>query len=452
MNNKISRGSLSMVKLTVPLAMEQFFRILVSSIDTFMLSTYSEKSVAGVGLVAQYVFFLNILFSVIVTGTTIVLAQYLGAQKSDKELNYISQASSVMTTIISLVMTAVVLLGTGPLLSRYTLEPEVRQTAYDYFTIFGGINAFFIAFSLLQSGILRSYGYTKEAMYVTIMANLINVVGNAISLYGFFGMPVLGVKGVAWSSGISMIISCIVLQIIIQKKKDVQFNLHGIRNVPDQIYKVILSVGVPTAGESLSYNVAQIVVMAMISTLGTYVMSAQVYTQTIIRFAYALAISIGSATQIKTGYYVGARDSETAYHKVYKYWLCAMACSVILVGVCNVFRTPLIWIFTRKAENALVISELMIQLLLVSFYIEFGRSLNLIFIGGLKGSGDINFPVIYGLFSMWLVIVGGGWLLGLKLGLGIVGFWLAIGTEETTRGIVMFFRWRSKRWMKNALV
>ena len=448
MNSKSTRGSMSMVKLTVPLALEQFFRILVSSIDTFMLSTYSEKAVAGVGLVTQYVFFLNLIFSVIVTGTTIILAQYLGAEKSDEELNQISQASSVMVTIISLALTVVVLFGTAPILSCYTLEEEVRQSAYDYFIIYGGICAFFCAFSLLQSGILRSYGYTKEAMYVTVIANLINVAGNAISLYGFFGLPILGVKGVAWSSGISMIVSCIILQCIIVRKKEVQFNLKGIKKVPLKIYQIILSIGVPTAGESISYNVAQIVVMAMISTLGTFAMDAQIYTQTIVRFAYALAISIGSATQIKTGYYVGARQSEIAYKKVYKYWLCAVICSMSLMLVCNLLKVPLARIFTTNAD----VIHLIYGLLLVSFYIEFGRSMNLIFIGGLKGSGDIRFPVFYGIISMWLVIVGGGWLLGLRAGLGIVGFWLAIGTEETTRGIVMLFRWKSKRWMKNALV
>lgn len=437
-----------MVKLTVPLAFEQFFRILVSSIDTFMLSTYSEDDVAGVGLVSQYVFFLNLIFSVIVTGTTIILAQYLGAEKPDKELNYISQASSVMITVVSLVLTGVVLFCTKPLLAQYTLDEAVRQSAFEYFIIYGGICSFFCAFSLLQSGILRSYGYTKESLYVTIISNLVNVIGNAISLYGFFGLPVFGVKGVAWSSGISMIVSCVILQIIIAKKKDVQFNMKGIRNIPLKIYKMILSIGIPTAGESISYNVAQIMVMAMISMLGTSAMSAQIYTQTIVRFAYALAISIGNATQIKAGYYVGAHQSEIAYKKVYTYWLCAVLCSMSLMVVCNLLKVPLVRIFTTNDE----VVQLAYRLLLVSFYIEFGRSMNLVFIGGLKGSGDIRFPVFYGIISMWLVIVGGGYLLGLHFGLGIVGFWLAIGTEEATRGIVMFFRWKSRRWMKNALV
>ncbi|MCR5045659.1 MAG: MATE family efflux transporter, partial [Treponema sp.] len=98
------------------------------------------------------------------------------------------------------------------------------------------------------------------------------------------------------------------------------------------------------------------------------------------------------------------------------------------------------------------IVSLVKTLLLLSIYLEFGRSLNLVFIGALKGAGDIKFPVLYGMFSNWVIMVGGSYLLGLKLGLGVAGFWLGIGTDETTRGLVMMLRWKSKRWMNKALV
>lgn len=452
MTSNISRGSMSMVKLTVPLAMEQFFRILVSSVDTFMLSTYSDKAVAGVGLVAQYVFFLQILFNVVCIGSSIVLAQYLGAKKTDQELNYIAQASTVMITVLALILTALVIFGIGPLVGCYNLEPEVEKSAVDYFMIYGGFCSVFTAFSLLQSSILRSYGYTKDAMIVTIIANIINVCGNAVAL-GFLGFtlpePFSGVKGVAWASGLSMIVSTFILQIMIARKKDVQFNLKGIKEVPSRVYHVILSIGVPTGGENLSYNVANIAQTAMFSTLGTNVMSAHVYTQTIIRFAYALSIAIGAATQIKTGYFVGEHRSEEAYRKLYRYWIFATISSISLVGICNLFKTPIISLFTPVDGP---IFPIVASLMLVSFYIETGRCMNLIFIGGLKGSGDIKFPVGYGIFSMWIIIVGLGWFLGLYMGMGIIGFWIAVGTEETSRGIVMLLRWRSKKWMKKAIV
>lgn len=446
--NKINRGALPMLRLTFPIAMEQLFRILVMSADTMMLSSYSNDAVAAVGLVSQYVFFLTLVFSVIGTGCSIVLAQYIGAQKTKKELNHIAQSSAVMVGTVCIILMALVFFGTGPLLNCYELEDSVRLYAKQYFIIYGGICCFFNAFSLLQGAILRSYGHTSEAMIVSIIANIINVVGNALSLYGWFGLPIFGVKGVAWSSGISMIVSCILFAYFIARKEDVEFSLKGITKVPLQSYRLVLSVGVPTAGESLSYNICQIVIMAMISTLGTYAMSAQVYTMSILRFVFAVAIAIGQATQIKAGYYVGAKQSDIAYKKIFKYQIIATCCSMFMIVVVNIFKRYLIGIFTDIPEVFAMVSELLI----FSAYMEFGRSLNLIYVGALKGAGDVKFPVGYGIVSMWTIMALGSYIMGIKMGLGLVGFWLGIGSEETTRGIVMFFRWKSKRWQKHALV
>lgn len=245
-----------------------------------------------------------------------------------------------------------------------------------------------------------------------------------------------------------MIASCILFNFFIRHRKDVEFHIYGITKVPALSYKTVLSVGIPTAGESLSYNVSQIVIMAMISTLGTNAMSAQVYTMTIVRFVFAVASAVGQATQIKTGYYVGAKESDVAYKKVFKYQLISTACSMFMIVVVNIFKAPIIRIFTNIDE----VYNLVSTLLIFSAYIEFGRSLNLVYVGALKGAGDVKFPVLYGILSMWGIMVLGSWILGLKIGLGLVGFWLGIGTDETTRGIVMMLRWKGKHWKKHALV
>ena len=448
MSQHKNRGALPMLSLTLPIAAEQFFRILVSSVDTMMLSSFSNDAVAAVGLVSQYVFFLTLIFSVIGTGCSIVLAQYLGAEKSKEELNRISQAAVIMIFIVSIVLSLLVIFGTAPLLSCYTLDDSVREYARQYFIIYGGICSLFNAFNLLQGAILRSYGYTGEVMFVSIVANLVNVLGNALSLYGWFGLPVFGVPGVAWASGSAMIVSCILCAYFIRKKEDVAFSLKGIFKVPAKSFKLVLSVGVPTAGESLSYNTSQIVIMAMISTLGTYAMSAQVYTLAIVRFVFALAMAIGNASQIKTGYYVGAHQNDVVYKKVFVYQLVATGCSMFIIALVNIFKAPIVSIFTDIAE----VHSLVCTLLLFSIYIEFGRTLNLVYVGALKGAGDIRFPVLYGICSNWGIMVLGSYILGLKCGLGLVGFWLGIGTDETTRGIVMLLRWKSRRWQKHALV
>lgn len=190
-SNIIDRAALPIAALALPMILETFFRMLVSSVDIIMLSSYSQESVAGVGLVSQYVFFIQILFNVICIGTSIVLSQYLGGKRME-ESAHVAQASGIMIFAAGIFMTFAVTVGAKPLLDLYSIEPGVRNFAWQYLVIFGGGGSLFMAFSLLQGTILRSYGFTRDAMYISFTANILNVIGNSLSLYGFFGLPVIG--------------------------------------------------------------------------------------------------------------------------------------------------------------------------------------------------------------------------------------------------------------------
>ncbi len=440
------RAALPILALALPIILETYFRMLVSSADIIMLSSFSQESVAGVGLVSQYIFFIQILFNVICIGTSIVLSQYLGGKRLE-ESRQVIQASGVMVLVIGIFISFTVIFGAKPLLDLYRIAPDVRNFAWQYLVVFGGGGSVFMAFNMMQGTILRSYGYTRDAMYISFTANILNVIGNSISLYGFFGLPVFGVVGVALSSAFSQFAACLLLAWRIRAHSDIQFQLRGWQNVPRNIYKKILSIGVPSAGENLAYNISQIVIMMMVATLGTFAMSAQVYVQTIVRFVFATSMSIGNAVQIKTGYYVGAKRSEEAYTKLYRYQIVGTLISIMLVLLLNLVKGPVIRIFTTIPE----IASLTYSLLLISIYVETGRSLNLITIPALKGAGDVRFPVLCGIISMWGISVPGSYFLGLKLGLGLTGIWIAIGTDEMFRGIVMLFRWKSKRWLTKAI-
>ena len=445
-NAKINRAALPLSALALPMVLEAFFRILVSSADTIMLSSWNQESVAAVGMASQYIFFIQILFNVICIGTSIVLSQYLGANRHE-ESKQVAQASAVMVLIVALVLSTLVIFGAKPLLSAYSIEESVRTYAWQYLVIFGGFGSIFTAFNLMQGAILRSYGHTKDAMYISFTANILNVAGNALSLYGFFGLPVLGVVGVAFSSVFSQFAATILLGWRMKAHPDVLFAVRGWKSVPGTIYKKILSIGIPTAGENLAYNISQIVITAMVTTLGTWAMSAQVYTQTIVRFVFVAAMSIGNAVQIKTGYYVGAKQPEQAYKRLYRYQLIGTLISVGMILAINLLKGPIIGFFTRTPEIAALTSAI----LLVSIYVETGRSINLVTIPALKGAGDVRFPVFVGMICMWGISVPLSWVLGIKLGLGLPGIWFAIGTDETVRGIIMLFRWKSKRWQTKAI-
>ncbi|TCW61651.1 MATE family efflux transporter [Treponema sp. J25] len=440
------RASLSLFALTVPIVLENLFRIFISSIDIFMLSGYSQEAVAGVGIVNQYIFFIQLLFNIVCIGTSIVLAQYLGA-KRHTEASQVIQGSILLVGALAGGLLILILVGAGPLLSLYKAEPAVRSYAITYLKIFGGFGSFFVAFNMLQGTVLRAYGYTRDTMVVTFIANGINVIGNAISLYGPFGLPILGVTGVAASSVISQIAACGILAWRIRQYPEVRFRLSHWRNIPSSIFKTIIQIGLPSAGESLSYNVAQIVIMALITTFGTAAVSSVVYAQTIVRFVFILPMSIGAGVQIKVGYLVGAKKFEEAYNRLYRYQLIGTVIAMGIITLLQFVKKPIITIFTHDPAILATTSTL----LLYSYYIEFGRSINLITISALKGAGDVRFPVGYGIFSMWCIMVLGAYLFGYKAGLGLVAVWLAIGTDETLRGLVMLGRWKSKRWMEKRL-
>ncbi|MCQ2592633.1 MAG: MATE family efflux transporter [Treponema sp.] len=453
MGNEIerkNRGSLTMMQLALPLIGENFFRTLVSSVDTFMLSSYSGNAVAGVGLVSQWVFFIHVLFNVICIGSGIVLAQFIGAKKSDEELNHIAKGGLIMTITCAFIFMVIVFCVTNPLLNCYTLEQEVRDSAFAYFIVYGGFGVPIVTISMFQTRMLQTYGYTKQTLLITIIVNILNVIGNAVAIFGipFIGIPATGAGGVAAASVFSTLVGSIIMYFMIKHRPDIQFKIFKSPKVPGDIFRKILSIGIPTAGENLSYNVAQIVIMAMITSMGTYAMQAQVYTQTIVRFVFAIAVAMGAAVQIKVGYFVGAGEKDLAHKNVFKYSLVATASSMILILLVNLIKSPIIGFFTQEQE----VFELTKRLLIFSIYIEFGRSLNLIYVGALKGAGDVKFPVFYGVISMWGIMVFLSWLLGIHFGLGIIGCWLGIGTDETTRGIVMLMRWKGKRWQRKALV
>jgi putative MATE family efflux protein len=440
------RHELSLFKLTWPIWIENMLRVALSSADVFMLSFYSEKAVAAVGLINQFVFFIQILFLMIAFGSSILISQHLGARKKDEAATF-ALGSISLCVVFAIILTTIVCSQAGSILHFYTLEADVYRYAFQFLTIYGA-GSIFTALSMIFGTILRAHGYSKVPMIISIIANILNVIGNYCALFSPFGLPVTGVVGVAISTVFSQFASFVILAVIVWKHHDIQIPFRNIFSIPWVIYKKILSIGVPTAGENLSYNIGQIVIMKIIASLGTEAMTACVYTLTILRFVFISSISIGNGTQIKVGHFVGAKKFEEAHRKVFGYFYTGAAISFVLVVTVFLARGPIIHIFS-KSET---IFNLVSTLLMIAMIHEPGRNFNVIIIPALKGAGDIKFPVLAGMIFMWGIGVLFSWILGIKFGLGLAGIWIALTSDEWIRGLVMYTRWKNGRWRSKSLV
>jgi len=441
-NKKVEIGLLA---LSWPIMVENLIRISLNSADVFMLSAYSEKAVAAVGLINQFIFFLQLLYLMVASGSGILISQNIGANK-EKAAGLVGLSSLQLAFLFAGVLSMFMSLSANAILDLYKLDAEVHHFAWQFLTIYGATSVF-VALAMVFSTILRTYGYSCQPMIVNIFALVLNVTGNYISIYGPFGLPVTGVVGVAWSTAISQAAACIMMLLMIIRHDDIHIPFRKIFNVSGKVYRQILAIGVPSAGENLSYNIGQIVIMGMISKLGTEAMAATVYSLTLLRYVFITSISIGNGAQIKVGYLVGAGRCDEAHRKVYRYFLAGFLISLSLVIVTKIAQVPLVHLFTDNAH----IQGLVDTVLSVAVIYEPGRAFNVIIIPALKGAGDIRFPVCVGVIFMWGIGVLFAYIFGIALQWGLLGIWIALAADEWVRGLLVFFRWHNGGWRNKCL-
>jgi Na+-driven multidrug efflux pump len=235
---------------------------------------------------------------------------------------------------------------------------------------------------------------------------------------------------------------------MIHRRGGLELRLGEVLRVPRHIYRSILAIGIPTAGENISYCLSQIVILAMLSGMGTVPLATYAILMAVLRYVFMPGVSIGSAGQILVGYLVGAGRHGEATNRVYRYCATGFAISLVLVVVLQFAHRPVLGLFSHDPR----VLALAASVLLVSLALEPGRNFNTIVMPALKGAGDVRFPVVVGIASMWGISVGGAWFLGVRLELGLVGVWMAMAADEWFRGLVMLLRWRSGTWQRMALV
>ncbi|TMU88116.1 MATE family efflux transporter [Bacillus sp. BHET2] len=436
-----NQKNLTLFALTWPIFIEIFLHMLMGNADTLMLSQYSDGSVAAVGVSNQILSLIIVMFGFVATGTAILVAQHIGAEEH-RLAGEISIVSISVNLVFGLLLSIGLIFFSEPILLSMDLPHTLLKEASSYLKIVGGF-AFIQALIMTAGAIMRSYGYTKDAMYITIGMNFINVIGNYLFIFGPFGVPVLGVEGVAISTIFSRLIGFIVSIIVIKKRIPTALPIKRLFQLPASHVKNLLRIGVPSAGEHLSYNGSQMVITYFIASIGTNALTTKVYAQNLMMFIFLFSVAISQGTQIIIGHMIGAKEFDNAYQRCLKSLKIAIVISLMMAGVFSLFAEPLFRIFTSNEE----IISLGKTLIYLTIILEPGRSFNLVVINALRATGDVRFPVYMGILSMWGVSVTLSYVLGIWFGLGLVGIWISFIADEWLRGILMLKRWRSKVWI-----
>lgn len=446
MNSVANISKKTLFSLTMPIFLELLLVTVVGNIDIIMLGYYSDKAVGAIGGITQLLNIQNVIFSFINMATAILTAQFLGA-KDFKRVKQLISVSLVLNIVLGLALGGIYLFFWRGLLQRVNLPEELVGIGKYYFQMVGGL-CVFQGIILSCGAILKSHGRATETLFINVGVNILNILGNGMFIFGWLGMPVLGTTGVGISTVISRGVGCVVAFYMMCKYCNFTFKKKFIKPFPFKIVKNILSIGLPTAGENLAWNVGQLMVVAMVNTMGTTIIASRTYLMLITIFIMNLSIALGQGTAIQIGHLVGAGEIKEVYHKCLKSVKIAFVFAFIATSIVCLLRKPIMNIFTTNPDilkDSLKIFPLMIVL-------EIGRVLNIVIISSLHAAGDIKFPMFMGIICVFAVAVLFSYIFGISFGWGLVGIWIANAMDEWIRGIAMYFRWKSKKWQNKSFV
>lgn len=446
MQSDIGYKKQNIIKMSWPIFIEVFLQMLVGNVDQFMISQYSQPSVAAVGNGNQIMNIIIILLTVMSTATTILIAQYLGAKNQEK-ISEVCTVSLLFNGLFGLISSVLLITFHRQLFAWLQVPAEIMDETSTFFSIIAsGIVVQGLYFSFVAS--FRGYSWMKTTMVVSSIMNVLNIFGNWLLIYGFWNIPAMGVAGVAISTTISKVIGLVIIYYIFRKYLGIKISLKYLKPFPWESLKRILYIGIPSGGETLSYQLSQTTIMKMVNAFGLIVINTKVYVAIAAMFAYIYALAISAAMQIVVGYLIGSNKFDEVGKKVwYTMRISLLACTGLTV-LLYLGSDYVLGIFTTDSE----VLKLGKTILFVEIFLEIGRAINIVMVRALQAAGDIKTPVTVGIVCMWSIAVGLSYILGVVMEMGLVGIWIAMATDECVRAVIFIYRWRSGAWKKRKLI
>lgn len=443
--NQLYQSRWTVFFMSIPIFIEIALQMMVPNVDQFMLSQYSQNSVAAVGN-DNVVFNLVVLtLAVLSQAATILISHHRGAG----DMNKVSEVCTVALAtnlVLGLIISLALFFFDTFFLNALGIPAEIWGDASLYIRwigLFVFIQSMYMAFI----SFLRGFAQLKLTMLCSMVMNIINVSGNMVLIHGWGPIPSLGVTGVCISTNISKFIGFILIVYLFHKYTPARFSLKYLRPFPWDTLHKILYLGIPSGGETFSYQLSQTVIMKFVNIFGVVVITTKVYCYIIAMMSYVYSQSLAMATQILVGYYKGAGDNEEVDKRVKFTIKVAMLLSGSIATFIYLNAESILSAFTHDPEVILLGKTI----LFIEIFLEIGRAVNMCMVMALNASGDVKAPITVGIIFMWSVATFGAWLLGVHLYWGLAGIWIAMAADECSRGLVFFWRWHQGVWRKRLI-
>ena len=441
MNNRLfSRNDL--VRLIIPLIVDQFLQVAVGLSDSIMVARVGEAAVSGVSLVDTVMLLIINIFTALATGGAVTAGQYRGRKDPTTGCEATAQLFN-FTFLFSIFIMILGYLGQNVILYHVfgKIEPEVMKDSRTYLLIVLS-SIPMIAMYNAGAAIFRAMGNSNVAMKTSLLMNSINVFGNALLIFGFH----CGVEGVAIPTVVSRGVACVVILILLNNQ---EHELHILHPYPFKIkwnvLKKILYIGIPNGLENSMFQLGKIAVLSLVSGLGTASLAANAVGNNIANFAILPGMSFGFALLTVCAQCVGAGDFEQVKyytkHMMRVEYLCLIASNLIVI-----LALPFILsVYNLSDEAARYANDIILYhaACVVTIW-----PLSFTLPNTLRAAADVKITMVLSIISMWVFRFGFSYLLTMVFHMGIFGVWVAMTIDWLVRGIFFVCRYKSGRWQK----
>ena len=434
-----------LARMIVPLFFEQLLVMLVGLADTFFISQAGEAAVAGVSLVNQFNTVFIFLFTALAAGGAVVVSQYVGMRDRDLASETASQLL-MFSAVFSVAMSMAVLLFARQLLGLMfgRVEPDVMAACLTYLRI-SALSYPALAVYNAGAALFRSVGKTSITMVVSIVSNVINVVGNYVGIFVLHA----GVAGVAWPSLVARMASAAIITWMAFRERDVRYRIRWIGRWNGPMLAKIGGIAVPNGAENAIFQLVKVALSSIVALFGTYQIAANGVAQSIWSLAALAGSAFGPVFITVIGQCMGAGDVEAAS----RYFGRLMRITLVFSVAWNIAvfaAAPLILRFYALEPQtiALVIQLVALHNTFNALVFPFSGCLG----NGLRATGDVAFTMWVSIACTLAVRLVLSYVLGVLLGMSVMGIAWAMCADWLARAVALIWRWRSGAWKSKRVV
>lgn len=432
-------------KLIVPLIMEQFLSLLVGLADTIMISAVGEAAVSGVSLVDTVNILIINVFVAFGTGGAVVAGHFLG-QKDTENAGRAAWQVNLFSALTAIVVTVIFIGFHDGLLHLMfgKVDAEVMASAKDYLII-TALSIMPLAVYNACAALFRAMGDSRMTMWISLFMNGMNIIGNAILIYGVK----MGAAGAAISTTFSRTAAAVIIfAMMFQSKRQINFCGKVTWRFNGELIRKILYIGIPNSLENSLFQLGKILTLSMVSAYGTYSIAANAVCNTLAAFNMLPGLAINSAIISIVSVCVGAGSMDQARYYTKKMMKIANI-SLIAMSALMILGSKWIIGFYHLSPEAAGLARWLLcyhAFMAVLFWIPSFSLPN-----AFRAAGDVVWPMAIAVFSMWFFRLVLSYVLGTVLGIGLKGIWIAMTVDWIFRAFCYMLRFRGNKWEKGML-